>query len=148
MSPDDRTADRAALRRLVDAYASAVDGGDPDGCAALFTPDGVLCRADDPEERFTRHGRVEIAAAMRGLARYESTSHRLGDHVVTFDGDDEASGLIDCEAHHVSVTSDGCHTDKVMTIRYRDEYRRDGSGAWRIEARRLHVDHEETSSLD
>ena len=140
---DERATDRVALRRLIDAYASAVDGADPDACAALFTPEGVLCRANDPGERFTRRGRDEIATAMRGLSRYESTSHRLGNQQITFGDDDRAHGVTACEAHHISAEGDGTRTDKVMTIRYRDTYRRNGSGGWLIEERCLFVEREE-----
>jgi hypothetical protein len=137
-------ADLVEIRRLVDTYAFCADRVDNEGAAALFTPDGVLriFERGTPEPVRERHGRNEIAAAFKGLDRYELTLHVVGNHVVDLDGD-SATGETYCIAHHVRAVESGGgpdgRADYVMHIRYIDEYSRLAEG-WRLATRELQVE--------
>ena len=137
----DEVADRLALGRLVKAYAHGVDRRQPEAVAALFCEDGVLAiyngDPDHVEADRVRRGRQEIAQALTSMSKYEVTTHFLGQQTVTIEGD-VATGETYCMAHH--ITDDGGRrTDKVMSIRYLDRYRRVGAD-WKIEERRLAID--------
>ena len=144
------TADRAALRRIVDEYARGVDRRRPDEVAALFAVDGRLEIYDgDPEHvepTRVRNGREEIAAALTGLERYDVTTHFLGQHMVELDGD-RATGETYCLAHHLSTTDDGGTHDRVLSIRYLDDFEREGDG-WVLRRRRLAVDWSDERTID
>jgi hypothetical protein len=137
-------ADRLEIRRLVDAYALCADRVDNEGAAALFAPDGVLriCERGKAEPVRMRTGREEIAAAFKGLDRYEVTMHVVANHVVEIDGD-TATGETYCLAHHVRPVETGGgpdgRADYVMHIRYLDRYVRLSEG-WRIAERELQVE--------
>ncbi len=141
--------DRLALRRLVEAYAHGADRRDAQGMAALFTEDGRLAiyegQPGTAEPTTERRGRPDIASAMKGLNRYEVTTHLLGQQSVDIDGD-RATGETYCLAHHVS-TRDGTRENRVMSIRYLDHYVR-SDGRWLIDERVLAVDWVETRRLD
>ena len=137
------------LRALSLAYAHAADRRDEAGFVAAFTPDGVV-EVHRPERpgapSATFRGHAELATIPRSLARWSSTAHLVG--AATYErsdggGDDggdadEATGEVACVAHHVRPTADG-PTDDVLTIRYRDRYRRD-DGRWRIARREVWVE--------
>lgn len=138
------------LRALSLAYAHAADRRDEAGFVAAFTPDGVV-EVHRPERpgapSATFRGHAELATIPRSLARWSSTAHLVGaatyERAGSDDGhevgdDDEASGEVACVAHHVRPTADG-PTDDVLTIRYRDRYRRD-DGRWRIARREVWVE--------
>jgi ketosteroid isomerase-like protein len=134
--------DRLAISDLVHRYAQCVDALDYDGVAAVFTEDGVLsvCMTPgSPEVNRERHGRAQIAEAMRSVTRHAATAHTIGNHLVTLDGD-AATGETRCIAHHVGGEP-GAFTDLVWILRYRDTYRRTGDG-WRIAHRLLLLDME------
>jgi ketosteroid isomerase-like protein len=135
--------DRAALRRLVDAYARGVDRREPHAVAALFVETGRLAIYEgDPskvEPARVRNGPEEIASALAGLTRYAVTTHFLGQQSIDFDEDgDRAIGETYCIAHHITGTGEDRH-DRVLSIRYLDRYVR-VDGEWRIEERRLAID--------
>jgi ketosteroid isomerase-like protein len=133
--------DRDALRRLVEAYASAVDHREVDEAAACFLPDGRLTVGDGaPLE-----GRAAIVGALDRLRRYEVTAHVLGHSNHSVDGD-WATGESWCRAHHV-YEEGGVRRDWVMAIRYLDRYVRGGDG-WRIQDRHLVVDWLEDRPLE
>jgi ketosteroid isomerase-like protein len=138
--------DHEALRVLVAAYAHAADRREPAALAALFTDDGLLAIHDgdpgSPDGRATvptreRRGRAEIETAITGLARYDVTTHMLGQHTADIDGD-HATGETYCMAHHLTTTDVGRH-DHVLSIRYLDRFRKI-DGAWYFEERRLVID--------
>ena len=133
--------DRDALRRLVEAYATAVDHREPVVAASCFLPAGRLTVADAP----ALEGRDASVGALGRLERYDVTAHILGhsDHVV--DGD-RATGESWCRAHHV-YEEDGVRRDWVMAIRYLDRYVR-VDGGWQIEDRHLVVDWLEDRPLE
>jgi uncharacterized protein (TIGR02246 family) len=134
------SADRSAIRDLVEAYAAAVDRADGAAVAALFVPDGrlVLWMAPGAEEPTgVRQGRTEIGAAVDGIARYRATHHTVSSVVVNGVDRDTARGETRCAAHHVEET-DGEVRDRVLYIRYDDTFRRDGDG-WRFQRREVRV---------
>jgi hypothetical protein len=145
----DAESDRAALRSIVDEYARGVDRRRPEAVAALFAVDGRLeIYEGDPQQAEparVRNGREEIAAALKGLERYEVTTHLLGQHMVELSGD-RATGETYCIAHHISTTEDGGRHDRVLSIRYLDDFERDGDG-WVIRRRRLATDWSDERTL-
>jgi uncharacterized protein (TIGR02246 family) len=126
-------ADRLALRELVDAYARAVDRRDGEGFAALFTQDGQVYT--DPARR--NQGWAALRAIPPRLARYHKTTHFVGQHTVNLDGD-TATGEAYCLAHHL-YDINGRTVNRIMSIRYQDQYVRSGAG-WLFKERRLEVD--------
>lgn len=134
--------DRAALRELVDAYASGADRRDPVGQAAVFAEDGQvrLFTADptvsEPVDTIT--GRAALAATFSGLvAQYDATTYLNGQSVLAVDGD-TATGETYCLAHHL-LHRDGARRLLVMAIRYLDRFARTPDG-WRIARRDLVFD--------
>lgn len=124
--------DELELRRLVEAYAIAVDSGDGDTLAQLFVPDGALLvyDADTGEQTYSYRGRAELATLPRELEGiYIRTFHLVG-NVVCDVQDDSATGTPYCVAHH--LRDDGRGPQIVVTpVRYRDTYRRTAEG-WRF----------------
>lgn len=133
--------DHDALRALVAAYAHAADRREPEAAAALFTDDGVLAIYEGDPDRVAptreRRGRVEISKAISKLARYDVTSHFLGQQTFVVDGD-RATGETYCIAHHIADV-DGRRHDHVVSIRYLDRCCK-LEGAWRFAERRLVID--------
>ncbi len=142
LNRDDRLADRLALRALVDAYASGVDGRDVAGVTGLFATDGRLVahfsrRPDAPPT--VRQGKAEIETALdEGLRPYQATTHVVGGQVVTFDTADRAHGETTCLAHHL-YEHDGVPRLYVIAVRYHDLYVRE-EGEWRFAQRELRLD--------
>ncbi|MEO0494671.1 MAG: nuclear transport factor 2 family protein [Actinomycetota bacterium] len=122
-----------ALTALVARYAEIVDTRAFDTFDEVFTDDAEL---ETPNGR--RSGRAEIRTAMTGLYRYDRTDHRVGAVAFAAADDGEATGTVECEAHHWSTDADGRRTDRVMTITYHDRYGPTSAG-WRIVHRRLEV---------
>jgi uncharacterized protein (TIGR02246 family) len=129
--------DEQEIRALVEAYATAADAGDGPAFGALFLPEARLTSwPPDGSPGSPRFGAEHIAAIPAALThRYESTDHRLGElHVVVAGDGRTALGNLECEAHHVAGG-----TDRVLTIRYEDAYRRDDEGQWRFVTRDVRV---------
>lgn len=78
--------DELAIHRLIVGYGFAVDTGDAEATAALFTEDGVY----DVDTTLVMHGREGVAAMVRG-ERHQSLlpncAHTIGPAVVSVDGD-------------------------------------------------------------
>jgi hypothetical protein len=140
--------DRAALRRVVEDYARGVDRRESQAVAELFITDGRLeIYEGDPERTDpvrVRAGRAEIAAALAGLAKYEVTTHFLGQQSIELDGS-RATGETYCIAHHI-YSADGARRDHVLSIRYLDDFRREG-GKWLLARRRLVIDWSDERTL-
>ncbi len=136
----DVVADRLAISDLVHAYAQGVDRRDPEAVADLFTEDGTFVAYATPgatEPTSRSDGRAEITKAI-GMARhYRSTTHTIGNHLASVDGD-RASGETRMVAYHV-LGDEGAETLLVWHIRYFDDYVR-GAEGWRIRERVLRVD--------
>jgi uncharacterized protein (TIGR02246 family) len=139
-APEDVAA-RVALRLLVDTYAQAVDRGDTEAVAGLFTPDGELIahfHAGPDGTPVVRRGRAEIAAALvAGLRPYTGTTHVVGGQVADIAGT-QAHGETVCLAHHVYERA-GERRLLVMAVRYEDDYVSAG-GSWRFARRQLRLD--------
>lgn len=131
---------RLAISDLVHAYAQGVDRRDPESVGRLFTEDGTFVAYATPgdEEPTSRsHGRAEITKAIAMARYYKATTHTIGNHLATIDGD-EATGETRCVAYHV-LGEEGSQTLLVWHIRYLDAYRRTTEG-WRFHERVLRVD--------
>ncbi len=133
-------ADRLAIRELVDAYAHCADRRDAKGQMALFTEDTsflVFMDLASAEATQELHGRESLAPVFDDLNRYVATMHFNGQSTVALDGD-RATGESYCLAHHLSVAEDGQRTLMVASIRYLDEFVKQG-GQWFFAERRLMV---------
>src|SRR5690606_20031745 len=91
----EQLADVAALRRVVDEYAIAVDRRDAVGFADLFTEDAVLAIYEfgDDGPALTYDGRDRLLEVVELVGAFAATMHVMANHVVDVDGD-EASGLV------------------------------------------------------
>jgi hypothetical protein len=124
----------AALRRLAERYAVAVDRGDGALFAAQFTAAGELIA---PRGRFA--GREELARVpvmMRDL--YLRTFHAVLTQAPVFDGDRAVAETYCIARHYYRDRAERlmCYE---MTIRYQDAFERT-SGEWLIARRELIVD--------
>jgi ketosteroid isomerase-like protein len=146
MGGDRDTDDRVALRALVEAYAFAVDGRDCAKFVDLFSDDATLGVYDVSGAATGSYaGRGELDQLPRRLERYDRTMHLVHNHDVQLDGD-EASGEVYCTAHHLSGAGPGA-SDRVLTIRYLDRYRREPD-RWRIRTREVRVQWLEERTVD
>ena len=101
--------DRAELADLVARYAVIVDQRDFDRFDDVFTAE----------------------------ARYEATSHLVGQQLISVTDDAEIDTVTYCEAHHLRIDGDE-RINHVMHIRYHDRFVPTSDG-WRIAYRRLEV---------
>jgi hypothetical protein len=128
--------DERAIRALALAYAHHADRREPELLAELFEPEAELrmvWRTGTPAPAVSR-GHRQIAKVVGALRQFATTFHFVGNHLVDV-ADDEATGEVYCEAHH--LTAEG--VDHVMFIRYQDRYRR-GGGRWRFAERETFVE--------
>lgn len=140
-------ADRLALHDLVHRYAIAVDDGDTDAVAALFTADATLVSPDPPErlDAVVEHrGPDGVRAALTALGQFRRTVHEVTGVVLDPDGDG-ARGRVAGVAHHYLERDQGL-TDVRWRLRYDDHYVRTGPG-WRIARRAVTVLAIETSPV-
>jgi hypothetical protein len=133
----------AELRALAVGYAGAVDDRDGPALGRLFADDATLVVRDRPTGAdATPLVGDRIAGIAASIARYPATLHLLGQSSYDVDGD-RATGVVYCEAHHHLGELGAAATDRVMYIRYLDEYRRDDSrdegDRWRIATRVVEV---------
>jgi hypothetical protein len=136
------------LRELAVRYATGVDRRDRDYFLGAFHDDAMLL-VDRPGARppqYRMHGHDEIGRVIERIATYPKTFHMLGQsRYDTQEG--EATGEVYCQANHYEVTDQG-PVNRVMYIRYQDEYRPGDDGTWRIESRQVLVDWTETHPVD
>lgn len=132
----------------MDAYALAVDRRDPREVASLFCEDGRLVSLfgpGSPESPLVRQGRDKIVSALTaGLAEYLSTTHIVGSHFASVEGN-AAAGEARCLAHHV-YERDSVRRLMVMAVHYEDSYVLE-DGHWRFKERRLSVDWRQDTAL-
>jgi len=147
-------ADELALRALAAAYAAGVDRRDGEVLGAAFHEDATLTvegrQGRRPLPSHTHTGREAIAGIVELLARNEATFHHLGQSRYERTGPGRATGEVYCEAHHLRIGLDGPdrpEVDRIMYIRYRDDYRHDPELGWRIAARVVQVDWTEDRPL-
>lgn len=146
MTMTTETADRLAIRELIDAYAHCADRRDADGQKALFTADThflVYMEGEGSEPTQELSGREALTPVFDDLSRYEATTHFNGQSTVTLNGD-RATGESYCLAHHL-FTEGGERKLMVASLRYDDTFVRT-DGAWLFAERKLYVDWTETHS--
>jgi len=142
------TADRLAIRELVEAYASCADRRDARGQMALFTPDThfvVYMNARDPKPPQEFHSRETLAPVFADLNRYAATMHFVGQSTILTLTGDRATGEAYCLAHHLSVDGDKRHL-MIAALRYADKFAKQDD-AWLFAERRLFVDWLENRAL-
>ncbi len=140
--------DRLAIREAADRYARAVDRRDYALLGSLFTDDAHLAiYSGEPESgtlRHEMHGRAAIVEALRGIERYDRTTHFVGNQLARVEGD-TATAETYCLAHHIHER-DGVAVDRTLATRYRDRLVRAGD-RWRFAERILVVDWESEHPL-
>lgn len=121
-----RIEDRAEIAGLVHAYCDRFDRNDPEGVAALFTPDARIdYNPDTPDLR----GDGLAAAIAVGLRdTFLATSHHVSNLEVVLEGADAARSTCYLDAWH--RYRDGS-PDGFLWGRYEHRYRRT-AGGWRI----------------
>jgi hypothetical protein len=119
-----RAADRDEIRQLAYRYAWALDSRDMDAVADLFVVDEAAGTTWDTwRRRFTR--------SMSGV---RVTTLLVGNHLIDFDGEDEAHGLVYCRGYIEPVDDPPTGRYLEQAILYRDTYRR-VRGVWQFVAR-------------
>jgi hypothetical protein len=117
---------RDRIHQLADRYALAVDGKDLDTLAGLFADDvdnGRYGRGPEGVRTFYDH-------VLRG---FHCSMHMVGNHVIDFQDDDHATGVVYCRAHHHILEPEHWYD---MSLAYWDTYERRGDG-WCFRRRRL-----------
>jgi hypothetical protein len=135
---------RDRIRQLALRYALAVDGKDLDGIAALFVED-----VDNGRYGTGREGVKTFYDHV--LRRFHCTMHLVANHVIDFDDDDHARGVVYCRAHHhvldpehwfdqalaywdtyERVDGDWCFRRRLLKSWYRQEFRHPEHGTERV----------------
>ncbi|MDR1448921.1 MAG: nuclear transport factor 2 family protein [Propionibacteriaceae bacterium] len=132
----EETADRLAIRELIDAYAHCADCRLPEQQADLFAPGArtLVYRGEPGEPVQVLTTREQHVEGFSGLSQYAATTHFNGQFTVALDGDN-ATGEGYCLAHHLLEAETG-RTLILMSIRYEDSYVKQ-SGAWLFAERKL-----------
>ncbi len=121
----DRVESHLAIEQLASRYALAVDSKDVDGIVSLFVEDvnaGPSWGA----------GREALARFYKdALSHFYRSMHLIAGHVIAFDDEDHAHGVVHCRAEHEAGTQWG-----IMVMNYKDDYERLG-GIWYFRRRRL-----------
>jgi ketosteroid isomerase-like protein len=134
----EETSELAEIRRLVDAYALAMDRCDLDAFPRLFVPDGALVvRApgrEKPMGVFRGPGPDGVGLIARLLGElYRATLHHITTHEATIDGDN-ASGTTYCLAYHMPKDDGDGGSLETLGVRYQEQFVRTDDG-WRINVR-------------
>ena len=140
----EETADRLAIRELIDAYAHCADRRDAKGQMALFTENTafhVFMDSRSPEPTYILHGRDALAPIFEDLNQYQTTTHFNGQSTIRLEGD-RATGESYCIAHHLKLDGDN-RTLMLASIRYLDQFVKQ-DGAWLFAERKLMVDWTDT----
>jgi ketosteroid isomerase-like protein len=147
VSPNE-TADRLAIRELVEAYAYCADRRDAKGQMNLFTTDThfvVYMNAKDPKPSQELHSREELAPVFADLNQYAATMHFVGQSTILTLNRDRALGQAYCIAHHLTVDGEKRRL-MIAYLRYVDTFRKI-EGAWLFAERLLYVDWLEQRAL-
>src|ERR1700742_5349430 len=102
----EESADRLAIRELVEAYAHCADRRDAQGQMSLFTTDThfvVYMNAKDPKPSQELNSRDALAPVFADLDRYSATMHFVGQSTILTLTSDQATGEAYCLAHHLTV---------------------------------------------
>jgi len=137
--------DRMQIRELTDRYARSVDRRDFERLASLFTADARVAihsgQAPDGALQAELLGRDSIVDALRGIARFEATTHFVGNQLVSLSGsvyERRASAETYALAAHLSRSEQGAHS-RVVALRYQDRLVCE-RGSWLFEERVLSLD--------
>ena len=140
ISPQE-TADRLAIRELVEAYAHCADRRDAQGQMALFTADThfvVYMDAKDPTPSQELHSREALAPVFADLNQYDATTHFVGQSTILSLTSDRATGEAYCLAHHFTARSEKRRL-MLAALRYYDTFVK-LEGEWLFAERLLYVD--------
>jgi len=140
ISPEE-TADRLAIRELIEAYAHCADRRDAKGQMALFTADThfvVYMNAKDPKPTQELHSREALAPVFADLNQYAATMHFVGQSTIFSLNGDRATGEACCIAHHLTVEEEKRRM-MVAYLRYLDTFVKI-DGMWLFAERLLYVD--------
>ena len=119
----DRLEATEQIRQLVSRYALALDSRNVEGLVELFV--------DDVQAGGDQRGREALAAWFDPILRpYGITFHLIGNHVIDFEDDDHARGVVYCRPEH-----EVGDLWVVMPMQYWDRYERDSTGRWRFRSR-------------
>ena len=144
----EESADRLAIRELVETYAHCADRRDAKGQMSLFTEDThfvVYMNVKDPTPSIELHSREALAPVFADLNQYDTTTHFVGQSTILTLTADRATGEAYCLAHHVTVDG-GKRRLMLASLRYLDTFvKRDG--AWLFTERLLYVDWLEERAL-
>lgn len=135
------SADRLAIRELIEAYAHCADRRDAKGQMALFTADThfvVYMNAKDPKPSQALHSREALAPIFADLNQYQTTTHFVGQSTIFTMTGDRATGEAYCLAHHITVNA-GKRRLMLASLRYYDTFVK-MDGAWLFAERLLYVD--------
>jgi ketosteroid isomerase-like protein len=122
----DELLSRDSIRQLAERYALAVDAKDLDGIADLFAADvdnGRYGPGRDGVRRFYD----------QSLRNFHCSMHLVANHVIDFDSDHTAHGVVYCRAHH-HVTDPEHWFD--VALAYWDTYEKT-DGQWLFRRRRV-----------
>jgi hypothetical protein len=142
------SADRLAIRELVDGYAHCADRRDAEGQMALFTVNThfvVYMNAKDPMPSMELHSREALAPVFADLNKYEATTHFVGQSTIFTLTGDVATGETYCLAHHVTVDGEKRRL-MVASLRYLDTFVK-VDGTWLFAERLLFVDWQEERAI-
>ena len=115
--------DRLAIQELIARYNHAIDGGDPDGWAATFAPDGTF------ESRGEVHaGTEQLATFARGFQqRLPGARHWNNNLVIDGDGDLATTTCYLQLWREGQLASEGRYVDTLRKI----------DGQWRFASRKV-----------
>ena len=136
-----QTADRLAIRNLVDQYAYCADTRDAQGQMALFTEDTrfiVFMDAKSSQPTQVINKRADLFPVFDNLNTYRATMHFNGQSTVLELNNDTATGIAYCIAHHQTIT-DGVQKLMIANIKYHDSFVKQ-NGKWLFAERKLMVD--------
>jgi hypothetical protein len=142
------SADRLAIRELVEAYAHRADRRDAKGQMSLFTPDThfvVYMNAKDPNPSQELNSREALAPVFADLNKYAATIHFLGQTTILTLTKDRGTGETYCMPHHLTVDGNKRRL-MIAALRYYDTFAKI-DGAWLFAERLLYVDWIEERSL-
>jgi ketosteroid isomerase-like protein len=137
----EETADRLAIRELIEAYAHCADRRDAKGQMALFTADThfvVYMNAKDRTPSQELHSREALAPVFADLNQYAATMHFVGQCTIFSLNGDRASGEAYCVAHHLKVDGEKRRM-MIAYLRYLDTFVKI-NGMWLFAERLLYVD--------
>ena len=116
---------RDQIRQLAERYALSVDGKDVEALVAQFTDDADFGQFGSGAEGVRNRYDFD-------LRKYHCTIHFVGNHVIDFDDDDHAHGIVYCRAYHHVPEPDHWFD---IAVAYWDTYVRGDDGIWRFKER-------------